>query len=67
MEYYPITGINAGIGSLGEIPQRFEIDSWWFSDDPVHTDQTSLFIAALKRFQAIPINKKESYFQVAGM
>lgn len=65
-EYYPITGIQRGFGHNGEVPMRMEIDEWWNSDDPVHADQLSLFIAALKEFQNTHISEKLSYFQIAG-
>ena len=65
--YYPITGIQKGFGRDGRVPARMEIDEWWNSEKPVHVNQVSLFIAALKAFQAMPITCKLSYFQIAGL
>ncbi|MCJ1461686.1 hypothetical protein MMC07_000284 [Pseudocyphellaria aurata] len=65
--YYPITGIHVGLGPGDDVPSRMDIDEWWRSDDPVHKDQVSLFIAALKVFQAIPDSEKLSYFRIAGI
>ncbi|MCJ1424292.1 hypothetical protein MMC29_002179 [Sticta canariensis] len=65
--YYPITGIQEGFGPGGQVPARMEIDKWWNSNKEVHVNQVSLFIAALKAFQAMPITCKLSYFQVAGI
>lgn len=45
---------------------RIEIDRWWNSEDLIHQDQVSLFIAALKIFRAMDITEKLSYFSVAG-
>lgn len=44
---------------------RIEIDRWWNSEDLIHQDQVSLFIAALKIFRAMDITDKLSYFSVA--
>lgn len=64
---YPITGIQEGFGPDGQVPARMEIDEWWNSDEEVHVNQVSLFIAALKAFQAMNHTEKLSYFQVAGL
>lgn len=66
-DYYPITGIQKGFGPNGQVPARMEIDEWWSSNEEVHVNQVSLFIAALKVFQAMPYTSKLSYFQVAGL
>lgn len=66
-DHYPITGIKTGFGRNGEVPMRHDIDEWFDSPNPVHIDQVSLFIAALKAFQAKPHSDKLSYFQVAGL
>lgn len=65
-EYYPITGIQRGLGPHGEVPVRMEIDHWWNSEDRIHQDQVSLFIKALKIFQEMDITDKRSYFAIAG-
>ena len=65
--YYPITGIQKGFVPGEQVPARMEIDEWWESEYPIHVDQVSLFIAALKKFQDMDYTNKLSYFQVAGM
>lgn len=65
-KYYPITGIQRGLGPHGEVPMRMEIDHWWNSEDRIHQDQVSLFIKALKVFQEMDIKHKLSYFAIAG-
>lgn len=67
LSYYPITGIQTGFGHHGELPMRHDINEWFESQDPIHIDQVSLFIAALKAFQEKPFQYKLSYFQVAGL
>jgi tyrosinase len=47
------------------IPVRQEITSWY--SNPDNAIQVSLYIQALSRFQQLPIDKKVSYFQVAGL
>lgn len=63
-KYYPITGIPAGRGPNGEVPLRQEIDDW--SQKPENATQVILFLLALRRFQDIPPDRRESFFQIAG-
>jgi len=65
-QYYPVTGIKAGFGPDGKVPERMEIDALWQSEDEHHVNQVSLFIAALIKFQKLPITDQLSYFQIAG-
>jgi hypothetical protein len=64
-KYYPITGIAAGKGPNGEVPQRQEIDAW--SSKPENRTQVVLFLKALKRLQEVPPENRDSFFQIAGM
>jgi tyrosinase len=65
---YPITGIQAGRGPNGELPIRREIDEWWFSPELNDVYQRSLFVYALKNFQAQGFDKNDdlSYLNIAG-
>ncbi|CEL03900.1 hypothetical protein ASPCAL05038 [Aspergillus calidoustus] len=64
-KYYPITGIAAGKGPNGEVPQRQEIDAW--SSKPENRTQVVLFVKALKRLQEVPPENRDSFFQIAGI
>ncbi|KAL2012074.1 hypothetical protein VTN00DRAFT_4792 [Thermoascus crustaceus] len=64
-KYYPITGIPAGRSPNGEVPLRQEIDDW--SQKPENATQVILFLLALRRFQDIPPDRRESFFQIAGI
>jgi hypothetical protein len=64
-KYYPITGIAAGKGPNGEVPQRQEIDAW--SSKPENRTQVVLFLKALTRLQEVPPENRDSFFQIAGM
>ncbi|KAL4861988.1 hypothetical protein BDV12DRAFT_179541 [Aspergillus spectabilis] len=64
-KYYPITGIAAGKGPNGELPQRQEIDEW--SSKPANRTQVVLFLKALKRLQEVPPDNRDSFFQIAGI
>ncbi|KAL3471608.1 hypothetical protein BJX99DRAFT_266607 [Aspergillus californicus] len=64
-KYYPITGISAGKGPDGELPLRQEIDEW--SSKPENRTQVVLFLKALKRFQEVPPDNRDSFFQIAGI
>jgi hypothetical protein len=64
-KYYPITGITAGKGPNGELPQRQEIDEW--SAKPANRTQVVLFLKALKRLQEVPPDNRDSFFQIAGI
>ena len=59
---YPIKGIPLVQGQ--EIPVRREITAW--VSDPSSKYQVSLFIQSLAKLQAIPVEERLSYFQVAG-
>ncbi|KAL9087730.1 MAG: hypothetical protein Q9165_006497 [Trypethelium subeluteriae] len=49
------------------MPLRYEITSIVNSKDPFVRRQWTLFVLALEKFKAIPVDKKLSYFQVAGI
>lgn len=66
-QYYPITGIKDGWGANGAVPVRRELTEWTESKDPKDRSQLILFILALKRFQAVPPDSRDSYFQIAGI
>ncbi|KZT38875.1 Di-copper centre-containing protein [Sistotremastrum suecicum HHB10207 ss-3] len=64
--YYPITGIQVGLGPLeGQVPLRQEVDAWY--TDPNNVNQVNLFFLALAKFQSLPVTDKLSYYQVAGI
>jgi hypothetical protein len=63
-KYYPITGIKTNRGPNGEVPIRQEITDW--SKDKKNETQINLFLQALRRFQAVSPDRRESYFQIAG-
>ncbi|KAJ4347797.1 uncharacterized protein N0V89_009167 [Didymosphaeria variabile] len=65
--YYPITGIKDGRGANDAVPVRRELKEWTESKDPKDRSQVILFILALKRFQAVPPESRDSYFQIAGI
>jgi hypothetical protein len=64
--YYPITGINAGTGPNGQVPVRREFSEWTESNNPKDRIQVILYLLALKRFQAVSPDDRDSYFQIAG-
>ncbi|KAI0384323.1 tyrosinase [Hypomontagnella monticulosa] len=66
-KYYPITGIKDGWGANGQVPVRREIDEWTQSTNPKDKIQVILYLLALKRFQGISPEKRDSYFQIAGI
>ncbi|KAI1478180.1 tyrosinase [Daldinia eschscholtzii] len=66
-KYYPITGIKDGWGADGRVPIRRDFDEWTESSDPKDKIQVILYLLALKRFQAISPDKRDSYFQIAGI
>ncbi|KAF5586524.1 tyrosinase precursor [Fusarium pseudoanthophilum] len=49
------------------LPVRKEISSLANSDDPRERKQWTLFVLALERFKAMPVDDKLSYFQIAGI
>ena len=65
-KYYPIEGIKQGLGPDGQVPLRRDVNEWSESKDPVDQMQVILFLLALKRFQEISPNSRDSYFQIAG-
>ena len=60
---YPITGIPLELGQ--QIPTRQEITAWYKND--ANKYQVSLFMQALTKFKEEPVEKRLSYFQIAGM
>lgn len=64
--YYPITGIKEGWGPDGRVPVRRDFNEWTESTNPRDRIQVILYLLALKRFQGISPEKRESYFQIAG-
>ncbi|KLJ11736.1 hypothetical protein EMPG_09647 [Blastomyces silverae] len=66
-KYYPIQGIEEGLGPGNQVPIRREFNEW--STSQVHRDQIQvvLFLLALNDFQAIPPDSRDSYFQIAGI
>ncbi|KAI8627921.1 tyrosinase [Xylariaceae sp. FL1651] len=66
-QYYPITGIKEGWGPNGQVPVRRDFDEWTQSNDQKDKTQVILYLLALKRFQAISPEKRDSYFQIAGI
>lgn len=63
-KYYPITGIKAGWGPDGKLPLRQNIDEWYQKEE--NKAQVVLFLLALKRFQDMPPDQRDSFFQIAG-
>ncbi|KAI1812818.1 common central domain of tyrosinase-domain-containing protein [Poronia punctata] len=63
---YPITGIQAGISGQA-VPMRYESDTWYPGQTPEHLIQNSLFLHALKKFQARDPAQKLSFFQIGGI
>ena len=59
---YPITGVQTGIGSNGELPNRIEIRELQKDDVP-----WNLYLYALNRFQAKDQSDMLSYYQVSGI
>lgn len=49
------------------MPVRHELSSVYPPKDPKMKKQWTLFILALEQFKAMPVEKKLSYFQVAGI
>ncbi|KAI2628592.1 common central domain of tyrosinase-domain-containing protein [Hypoxylon sp. NC1633] len=49
------------------MPFRLEISKLFPSDDPLIRKQWTLFILALEKFMALPVDQKLSYFQIAGI
>jgi tyrosinase len=65
-QYYAIKGIKDGIGPDGKVPVRRELTEWYESNDPKDKIQIILYLLALKRFQAVAPEDRDSYFQIAG-
>jgi tyrosinase len=59
---YLITGIRDGCGADVPLPVRRELDEWTESKDPKDKSQVILFLLALKHFQAVPPESRDSYF-----
>lgn len=59
---YPIVGIKVDGGR--PLPLRQEISAWANNVDNRY--QVSLFLRALAKLQAEPVDKKLGYFQIAG-
>ncbi|KAI7767081.1 hypothetical protein LZL87_012367 [Fusarium oxysporum] len=49
------------------LPSRHDISEFFFSDDPLKKKQWTLMVLAMNRFKALGVEKKFSYFQVAGI
>ncbi|KAF4461201.1 hypothetical protein FALBO_12005 [Fusarium albosuccineum] len=71
---YPISGIPSDVKTNTDnipyapgMPSRREISDLFPSDDPVTRKQWTLMILAMNRFKAMGVEKKLSYFQVAGI
>ncbi|KAL2690149.1 hypothetical protein Neosp_004217 [[Neocosmospora] mangrovei] len=75
LETYPITGIpvqnvetkTKHIPYAPGTPIRREINELFPSEDPTIRKQWTLFILGLEKFKKLPVNERESYFQVAGI
>ncbi|KAI1819881.1 tyrosinase [Xylaria intraflava] len=65
--YYPITGIKEGRDAHGQVPVRRDFDEWSTSEDPKDRTQVILYLLALQNLQAVAPEKRESYFQIAGI
>ena len=65
-KYYPIEGIKEGLGPGDQVPIRREVNEWSMSKDPIDQMQVNLFLLALRRFQAVSPDSRDSYFQIAG-
>ncbi|KAI1099645.1 common central domain of tyrosinase-domain-containing protein [Jackrogersella minutella] len=50
-----------------DMPVRLRLSTLASSDDPLIRMQWTLFILALERFKALPVENKLSYFQIAGI
>ncbi|KAI8674654.1 Tyrosinase [Fusarium keratoplasticum] len=48
-------------------PIRREINELFPSEDPLTRKQWTLFILGLEKFKKMPVDERESYFQVAGI
>lgn len=59
---YPIKGIPITGG--GDIPTRQEITPWFNNKENKY--QVSLFMQAMEEFKNTPIEKRLSFFQIAG-
>ncbi|KAI5925049.1 tyrosinase [Camillea tinctor] len=66
-EYYPIRGIQDGLGPDGRVPVRREFKEWSESKNPTDRIQVILFILSLRRFQGVAPESRDSYFQIAGI
>ncbi|EXL91305.1 hypothetical protein NOF04DRAFT_18079 [Fusarium oxysporum II5] len=71
---FPITGIPSdakrntnNIPYAPDLPCRYEISTFFPSDDSFTQKQWTLMVLALNRFKALEVDKKLSYFQVAGI
>lgn len=65
-KFYAITGIKEGRGPDGQVPIRRDFDEWTQSTDSKDVIQVKLYLLALKQFQSISPEKRDSYFQIAG-
>lgn len=64
---FPVTYRTKKIPYATGIPPRLEISKLWLSEDPHIQKQWTLFILSLAKFKAEPVNKKLSFFQIAGI
>ena len=68
---YPIVGIQDGLAPdkhqlLREVHLRMDIDEWYQSQQPTHSNQRALFFPAFLKFSRMKPQDKLSYFQIAG-
>ncbi|KAK2745949.1 hypothetical protein FQN55_006021 [Onygenales sp. PD_40] len=66
-KYYPIHGIQEGLGPGDQVPIRREFNEWSKSKERRDQIQVVLFLLALKRFQDVSPDSRDSYFQIAGI
>lgn len=65
-KYYPIQGVQKGLGPGSQVPIRRDFNEWSESQERRDQIQVVLFILALREFQATPPDSRDSYFQIAG-
>ncbi|QSS63280.1 tyrosinase [Histoplasma capsulatum] len=66
-KYYPIQGVQKGLGPGSQVPIRRDFNEWSESQERRDQIQVVLFILALREFQATPPDSRDSYFQIAGI
>ncbi|EGC49733.1 tyrosinase [Histoplasma capsulatum var. duboisii H88] len=66
-KYYPIQGVQEGLGPGSQVPIRRDFNEWSESQERRDQIQVVLFILALREFQATPPDSRDSYFQIAGI